>query len=71
MAEIFLSHGRHDTPGYVRALMTEMKHAVGIRQVFPDREDIEAGSNVAGVIEDTLDHCERCCSWPWSPNGSH
>ena len=58
MAEIFICYRRDDAPGYVRALMTEMKHAVGSQQVFLDMEDIEAGSNFVSIIEDALSHCE-------------
>lgn len=58
MAEIFICYRRDDAPGYVRALMTEMRQAVGSQQVFLDMEDIEAGSNFVSIIEDALGHCE-------------
>jgi hypothetical protein len=58
MAQIFISYRRDDVPGYVRALMLEMKNMVGSQQVFLDMEDIEAGSDFASIIEDALSHCE-------------
>ncbi|HUL13218.1 MAG TPA: TIR domain-containing protein, partial [Methylococcaceae bacterium] len=58
MAQIFISYRRDDVPGYVRALMLEMKNMVGSQQVFLDMEDIEAGSDFVSIIEDALSHCE-------------
>lgn len=58
MDQIFISYRRDDAPGYVRALMTDMKYTVGSQQVFLDMEDIEAGSNFVSIIEDAVSHCE-------------
>jgi hypothetical protein len=41
MGQIFISYRRNDTAGYVRALLSDMKHRFGDRQVFLDVEDIK------------------------------
>lgn len=58
MGQIFISYRRNDRPGYVRALLSEMKHRFGDRHVFLDVEDIEAGSDFASIIENTVSNCE-------------
>ena len=58
MGQIFISYRRDDTAGYVRALLSDMKHKFGDRQVFLDVEDIEAGSNFESIIENNLSNCE-------------
>jgi len=56
--QIFISYRRDDNPAYVRALLSEMKHRLGDRQVFLDVEDIEAGSDFISIIEKAVSNCE-------------
>ena len=55
---IFISYRRTDAPGYVRALMCELRNAFGSKQVFLDLETIKAGSDFVDVIEQAVDRCE-------------
>jgi len=57
MDQVLISYRRDDAAGYVRALMSDMKHAFGIQQVFLDMQDIDAGSNFVSVIEKAVSHC--------------
>ncbi len=55
---IFISYRRSDAPGYVRALMCELRNAFGSKQVFLDMETIEAGSDFVDIIEQAVGGCE-------------
>lgn len=55
---IFISYRRTDVPGYVRALMCELRSAFGRRQVFLDLATIKAGNDFVEVIEQAVDKCE-------------
>ncbi len=55
---IFISYRRADAPGFVRALMSELRNRFGSQQVFLDMEDIEAGSHFPDVIDQAVSGCE-------------
>lgn len=58
MGQIFISYRRDDRAGYVRALLSEMKHTFGDRQTFLDMESIDAGTDFAASIEQAVKSCE-------------
>ena len=55
---IFISYRRADSPGYVRALLSEMRNTFGGKQVFLDMEDIAAGSDFPIIIDEAVRNCE-------------
>ena len=55
---IFISYRRADSPGYVRALLSEMRNTFGGKQVFLDMEDIAAGSDFPIIINEAVRNCE-------------
>ncbi|MGZ8201373.1 MAG: toll/interleukin-1 receptor domain-containing protein [Methylosarcina sp.] len=55
---IFISYRHSDAPGYVRALMCELRNAFGSQQVFLDMETIEAGRDFVEIIEQAVEGCE-------------
>jgi len=55
---IFISYRRADSPGYVRALLSEMRNTFGGKQVFLDMEDIAAGSDFPIIINEAIRNCE-------------
>ena len=55
---IFISYRRSDSPGYVRALMSDLRHAFGSQHVFLDLETIKGGNDFALTIGQALDDCE-------------
>ncbi|MGH8470224.1 MAG: toll/interleukin-1 receptor domain-containing protein [Gammaproteobacteria bacterium] len=55
---VFISYRRTDSPGYVRALMSDMRNTFGSKQVFLDMEDIGAGSDFPGIIDEAVGNCE-------------
>ena len=55
---IFISYRRSDAPGYVRALMSDLRNTFGSNQVFLDMEGIEAGANFVTIIEQAVGECE-------------
>jgi hypothetical protein len=55
---IFISYRRADSPGYVRALLSDMRNTFGGKQVFLDMEDIAAGSDFPIIIDEAVRNCE-------------
>ncbi|MDD5579914.1 MAG: toll/interleukin-1 receptor domain-containing protein [Methylobacter sp.] len=55
---IFISYRRADSPGYVRALMSDMRNFFGSKHVFLDMEDIPAGSDFPLIIDEAVSNCE-------------
>ena len=55
---IFINYRRSDAPGYVRALVSDLRHSFGSRHVFLDFATIEAGSDFTETIERAVDSCE-------------
>lgn len=55
---IFISYRRTDAPGYVRALMSDLRNTFGSKQVFLDMEDIKAGNDFVSIIEQAVGECE-------------
>ena len=55
---IFISYRRADSPGYVRALLSDMRNSFGSNQVFLDMENIAAGSDFAMIIDEAVRNCE-------------
>ncbi|MBA3493665.1 MAG: toll/interleukin-1 receptor domain-containing protein, partial [Gammaproteobacteria bacterium] len=55
---VFISYRRTDSPGYVRALMSDMRNTFGSKQVFLDMEDVAAGSDFRVIIEEAVSNCE-------------
>lgn len=55
---IFISYRRADSPGFVRALLSDMRNTFGSKQVFLDMEDIAAGSDFPNIIDEAVRNCE-------------
>ena len=51
---IFISYRRSDEPGYVRALVSDLRHTFGGQHIFLDMETIEGGVDFAATIERAL-----------------